>query len=111
MALFEATDFGKLILREVAGFERQIPAICYRGQDLKSPFPIGAVATGYVELRGDGKLGLTSLYNNYVPPMQAAGGALLTLIGADGKETPLDREHAEIAILAHFPVCNVRYAV
>ena len=110
-ALFDPTDFGKLARRRVEGFVQPIPSICYRGSDLKSPFPIGGVATGYLELRGDGKLGLMSLYNNYVPPMQAAGGALLTLIARDGNETPLDADHADIAILAHFPVCNVRYAV
>ena len=43
--------------------------------------------------------------------MQAQGGALLTLIGKAGKETPLDAEHADICVLAHFPVCNVRYAL
>src|SRR4051812_48729828 len=111
LRLFDPTEFGKLTRRDVAGFDRAVPAICYRGADLKSPFPIGGVATGYLELRGDGKLGLASLYNNYVPPMQAAGAALLTLISADGKETPLDADHADITILAHFPVCNVRYAV
>src|SRR4051794_16404163 len=111
MPLFIPRDFGRLTSHEVSGFAEAIPAICYRGQDLKSPFPIGGVATGYLELRGDGKLGLTSLYNNYVPPMQAQGGALLTLIDQGGKQTPLDAEHADICVLAHFPVCNVRYAL
>ena len=90
---------------------RPIPAICYQGAELHSPFPIGGIGTGYVELRGDGKLGQFSIYNNYVPVGQTAAAPLLTLIDADGKETPLDGEHADISILAHFPVCNMRYAV
>jgi uncharacterized protein (DUF608 family) len=111
MPLFEVKDFGKLVQHDVAGFDQPIPAICYRGTDLKSPFPIGGLATGYVELRPDGKLGLFSLYNNYVPLGTSAGTPLLTLIDASGKEIPLDAERADISILAHFPVCNVRYAL
>src|SRR6185437_13236473 len=111
MQLFEPKDFGKLSSHRVAGFERAIPAICYWGAELHSPFPIGGIGTGYVELRGDGRLGQFSIYNNFVPVGQTAAAPLLTLIDSDGKETPLDGEHAEISILAHFPVCNVRYAV
>src|SRR4051794_23292504 len=103
MPLFEPKDFGKLVQHDVAGFDHPIPAICYRGSDLKSPFPIGGLATGYIELRADGKLGLFSLYNNYVPMGQSAGAPLLTLIDDAGKETPLDSDNADIAILAHFP--------
>lgn len=109
MSLFDPGDFGKLAAHRVDGFAKRIPAICYRGAALKSAFPLGAMATGYVELRGDGTLGLSSIYNSYVPMMQAAG-TLLTIV-RDGKETPLDGAHADIAVLAHFPVCNVRFAV
>lgn len=111
MPLFEPTDFGKLKQRTVAGFDHPIPAICYRGTELHSPFPIGGIATGYFELRGDGHMGMFSIYNNYVPMAATAGEALLFVIDQAGKETPLDAEHAEISILAHFPVCNVRYAL
>src|SRR5688500_8849712 len=110
MQLFDADNFGLLKPHRVAGFDRPIPAICYRGDALKSPFPIGGIATGYFELRGDGTLGLSSIYNSYVPPMQL-GGALLTLVGKDGTQTPLDAKHADIFVLAHFPVCNVKFAV
>lgn len=110
MPLFDPTTYGKLSPHRVDGFASPIPAICYRGTDLKSPFPIGGIATGYFELRGDGKLGLSSLYNSYVPPMPL-DGTLLTLTDKSGRDTPLDAQHAEIAILAHFPVCNVRCEV
>ena len=110
MPLFDATEFGKLAPHKVEGIEQPIPSICYRGDALKSPFPIGGLATGYVELRGDGTLGLSSIYNSYVP-MMSLSGTLLTLIAKDGKETPLDASHADIAILAHFPVCNIKFIV
>jgi uncharacterized protein (DUF608 family) len=108
--LFDAQWFGKLAMHTVAGFEKQIPAVCYRGQQLHSPFPLGSLGTGYLELRGDGKLGLTSIANSFVP-QQVASGTLLTFTDSTGKETPLDAEHAEIVILAHFPVINIRYGV
>ncbi|HEV2295788.1 MAG TPA: GH116 family glycosyl hydrolase [Tepidisphaeraceae bacterium] len=108
--LFDATNLGILAPHTVAGFDRPIPAICYRGDQLKSPFPMGGIATGYLELRGDGKTGLSSIYNSYVP-MMATSATLLSLVGEDGNVVPLDAEHAEIAVLAHFPVCNVRFAV
>jgi hypothetical protein len=43
--------------------------------------------------------------------MTSLSGTLLTLIASDGKETPLDASHADIAILAHFPVCNTKFTV
>src|SRR4051795_1005807 len=99
MPLFDLNDPRKLAPHTVAGFDKKIPGICYRGQDLHSPFPIGGIATGYFELRGDGKLGLFSIYNNYVPQGATAGEPLLTLISSDGKETPLDADHADISVL------------
>ncbi|MBA3273346.1 MAG: hypothetical protein H0T11_05675 [Chthoniobacterales bacterium] len=107
-SLFDITSFGTLADHTVAGFDHPIPAICYSGEGLKSPFPVGGIATGYFEIKGDGTLGLSSLYNSYVPPMQL-NGALLTLINADGTEKPLDGVNAEIAVLAHFPVLNMRF--
>src|SRR2546421_386120 len=51
----------------------------------------------------------SSLYNSYVPPM-GLGGTVFTLV--NGNETiPLDDEHCDIAVLAHFPICNFRFAV
>jgi uncharacterized protein (DUF608 family) len=108
--LFDAERFGELSPHTVAGFDHPIPAVCYRGDTLKSAFPIGGIGTGYFELRGDGSLGLSSIYNSYVPQISLTG-TLLTLVGRDGKETPLDPKHADIAVLAHFPVCNVRFAL
>lgn len=110
MKLFDPKDFGQLATHDVAGFDRPIPAVCYHGDQLKSPFPMGGIATGYLELRGDGKTGLSSIYNSYVP-MMATSGTLLSLVGEDGTVTPLDGEHAEITVLAHFPVCNMRFNV
>jgi uncharacterized protein (DUF608 family) len=109
MPLFDTTQSGKLAPHTVDGFDRPIPAICYRGDQLKSAFPIGGIGTGYFELRADGTLGLSSIYNSYVPQMSLSG-TLLTLVSKDGKETALDAEHADTAVLAHFPVCNFRFA-
>ena len=113
MPLFEPKDFGKLSQHKVEGFDQPIPAICYRGVDLKSPYPIGAIATGYFELRGNGTLGLSSLYNSYVPMMSdELSGTLLTLIDRPAaRPIPLDAGHCDISVLAHFPVCNMRFAV
>ncbi|HTL31410.1 MAG TPA: GH116 family glycosyl hydrolase, partial [Tepidisphaeraceae bacterium] len=108
--LFDAQWFGTLAMHTVAGFETPIPIVCYRGEQLRSPFPLGALGTGYLELRGDGRLGLTSIANSFVPQQQASG-TLLTFTDSSGKATPLDADHAEIVILAHFPVLNVRYTV
>ena len=110
MPLFDATELGKLAAHAVEGFDQPIPAICYRGEQLKSAFPIGGIGTGYFELRGDGTLGLSSVYNSYVPQMSLAG-PLLTIETRDKKIVPLDAKHAEIFVLAHFPVCNVIYRV
>ena len=40
--LFDTAQFGKLVPHRVAGFDHPIPAVCYRGDALKSPFPVGA---------------------------------------------------------------------
>ena len=110
MALFDATDLGKLAPHQVEGFDHPIPAVCYRGDALRSGFPIGGIGTGYFELRGDGTVGLSSIYNSYVPQMSLAG-PLLTIETRDGKVIPLDARHAEIFVLAHFPVCNMIFRV
>jgi len=107
--LFDPENFGKLAPHHVAGFDQPIPAICYRGQDLKSPFPFGGIATGYFEIGGNGKLRLSSLYNSYVPPMTLSGTVFSLTV--NGKTIPLDDEHCDVAVLAHFPVCNFRFAI
>jgi hypothetical protein len=97
MPLFEPKDFGKLASHAVEGFNRPIPALCHRADQLKSPVPLGGLATGYFELRADGTLGLSSIHNSYVPMMTLSG----TLLTFKGK--PLNAQNADVTVLPHFP--------
>ena len=60
-----------LELLKVEGYEHSIPGTVYAENRLEwSGCPLGGLATGYVTLDTDGRLGKWQIFNNYPEPMQ-----------------------------------------
>lgn len=86
-----------------AGFQGTVPAVAFDGHRLESGVPLGGLGTGYMTLEGSGKLGLSSIYNDLVPPKRIFADWLTIESGT--RRVPLSS--ARISYWGHFPVADL----
>jgi uncharacterized protein (DUF608 family) len=99
---------------EAAGFGKPVTGVIYRGGKTDHGMPLGAIATGYINLDTDGTLGHYTLFNYFMPPPPQAFG--LPFLGLEvGEKTwvlSLNKiegvENAtQIYYWGHYPVADI----
>src|SRR5580698_6242017 len=85
------------------GFPSSVPGYVFDGALLESGVPLGALGTGYMTLDGNGKLGFSSIFNNWVPPEKIFADWLV--IEAGTRNIPLSA--ANIIYWGHYPVADL----
>ncbi|MCD6220072.1 hypothetical protein J7K43_06790 [Candidatus Calescamantes bacterium] len=105
---------GKWSNFNAAGFTYPVVGIVYNGEDLRSGLPLGGLGTGYIELKGDGTLGKSSIFNQFSPPIEfncpflsislKDKTYLLTTHPPGGK-----KGIESIDYWGHFPIADLKY--
>ena len=101
---FRADSIQKWTRLEAAGFSSPVPAVVFDGNRLESGLPLGGLGTGYFTLEGNGKLGLSSIYNDLVPPKKVFADWLTFESGT--RKIPLSA--ARIVYWGHYPVADLQ---
>ena len=87
-----------------AGFEDALTGLVFDGNSLESGVPLGGIGTGYFTLEGNGKIGFSSIYNDWVPPKRVFADWLSVEVGT--RRVPLSA--AQISYWGHFPIADLR---
>ena len=85
------------------GFPSAVPGYVFDGALLESGVPLGALGTGYMTLDGNGKLGFSSIFNDWVPPEKIFADWLVVEAGT--RNIPLSA--ANIIYWGHYPVADL----
>jgi uncharacterized protein (DUF608 family) len=85
------------------GFPSSVPGYVFDGALLESGVPLGALGTGYMTLDGNGKLGFSSIFNDWVPPEKIFADWLIVEAGT--RNIPLSA--ANIVYWGHYPVADL----
>jgi uncharacterized protein (DUF608 family) len=85
------------------GFANPVPGYVFEGALLESGVPLGALGTGYTTLDGNGKLGFSSIFNDWVPPEKIFADWLVVEAGT--RNIPLSA--ANIIYWGHYPVADL----
>src|SRR5580704_4669503 len=85
------------------GFPSAVPGYVFDGALLESGVPLGALGTGYMTLDGNGKLGYSSIFNDWVPPETIFADWLVVEEGT--RNVPLSA--ANIIYWGHYPVADL----
>jgi len=88
---------------DAAGFSSPAYGIVFDGDRLRSGMPLGGLGTGYLSIEGDGKLGHSSIFNEFVPPKKIFADWLTVEAGLS--RIPLSS--ARIAFWGHYPVADL----
>mgnify|MGYP001493713330 CR=1 FL=1 len=51
-------------------FKIPVFGIKYLNKELNSPFPLGGIGTGYIEIKPDGNFGKTTINNEFIQPFK-----------------------------------------
>jgi uncharacterized protein (DUF608 family) len=86
------------------GFKNPVTGLVFDGSSLESGVPLGGIGTGYFTLEGDGKIGLCSIYNDWVPPKRIFADWLFVESGT--RRVPLSASRT--VYWGHFPVADLR---
>ena len=86
------------------GFQNPVTGLVFDGSSLESGVPLGGIGTGYFTLEGDGKIGLCSIYNDWVPPKRVFADWLFVESGT--RRVPLSASRT--VYWGHFPVADLR---
>lgn len=103
---------GKYQLLQAEGFSEPVSGIIHTGKELKSPFPLGGIGTGYIEISPDGKFGRTTIHNEFVKPFRL--DSLFSSIKLGNREIPLFLDGKickEIRYWGHFPFLDLSYEI
>ena len=94
------------------GFAKPVPGTVYAENRLSwSGVPLGGLATGYVTLDTDGRLGKWQIFNNYPKPLQ--NNAVWLAVEIDGRQyiaaSPKDDlgDAATIRYFGHYPMADM----
>jgi uncharacterized protein (DUF608 family) len=85
------------------GFEKPVTGLVFDGNGLESGVPLGGIGTGYFTLEGNGKIGFSSIYNDWVPPKRVFADWLFVESGT--RRVPLSA--SRIVYWGHFPVADL----
>jgi uncharacterized protein (DUF608 family) len=86
------------------GFADPLTGLVFDGGSLESGVPLGGIGTGYFTLDGNGKIGLCSIYNDWVPPKRIFADWLFLESGT--RRIPLSA--SRIVYWGHFPVADLQ---
>jgi len=97
------------------GFAEDVCGIVFRRDEATRGMPLGGIGTGCLDLNCDGKLGLCSIFNSFVPPRELNSPLLNLRLGA--RSIPLttspEKENSckQIHYWGHYPIADLEYEV
>ena len=101
---FAHTKIHEWTTIQADGFQNPVTGLVFDGSSLESGVPLGGIGTGYFTLEGDGKIGLCSIYNDWVPPKRVFADWLFVESGT--RRVPLSASRT--VYWGHFPVADLR---
>lgn len=92
------------------GFQKPVCGIIFCSGETSRGMPLGGIGTGCIDLNGDGRLGLCSIFNSFVPPRDLNSPLLqISLDGESFPLTPSSRGCTQIHYWGHYPIADIEY--
>ncbi|HNT89161.1 MAG TPA: GH116 family glycosyl-hydrolase, partial [Candidatus Hydrogenedentes bacterium] len=96
---------------DVPGFSRPVSGVWHTAATLKSPLPLGALGTGFVELTASGAFGAASVENDWLKPrpVEPESGFVLRIGGRTVELLPGRAAVPGARFWGHFPCADLDF--